>query len=174
MTEPSPISATFADFKIVKTRGTAQLIFELPLESADDALKALGGLPQMKSERWCGIVPLNLRPLPAVLTEAPPTVPDEPRPMKQRARFDTLPLPQQAVLLCDAPAFWRFLNETQGLIVEVASVDQAADAIRSMFVLSSRAELATDKEAGANFRRLVNEYEVWKLTPSLSKQPETV
>lgn len=165
MDDARPIQATLSDFKLVKTRKVAQFVFEVPLESADDALKALGGLPQAHAERWCGIVLLNLNEAPQTATEYPDTV-------KSRAKFGTLPLPKQAALICDAPAFWRFLNETQGLTIEVASKAQAADAIRSMFVLSSRAELATDKDAGDNFRRLVSEFEVWKLNPFLSKQPE--
>jgi hypothetical protein len=55
MNEPSAIKATFADFKIVKTRKLAQLIFEIPIEQADSALAALGGIPRSDAERWVAI-----------------------------------------------------------------------------------------------------------------------
>ena len=40
------IKATFSDFKLIKTRKVAQLVMEIPVEQADAALKALGGLHQ--------------------------------------------------------------------------------------------------------------------------------
>lgn len=55
MTNPAATLATFSDFRIVKTRKLAQFVFEVPIEDADKALAALGGLPRSDGERWCGI-----------------------------------------------------------------------------------------------------------------------
>lgn len=69
------ISATFSDFRIVKGRKVAQLIFETPLEAADEALRMLGGLPRPDAERWVGIAPLKAKPTAApapVANDAPP------------------------------------------------------------------------------------------------------
>ena len=49
------VLGTFADCKILKTRSVLQIIVEIPIEQADEALKALGGIPQPSEERWCGI-----------------------------------------------------------------------------------------------------------------------
>ena len=51
------IRATYSDVKLVKTRKVFQLIFEVPIEDADNALRVLGGLPRPAAERWVGIAP---------------------------------------------------------------------------------------------------------------------
>lgn len=58
----TPICATFSDFRLVKGRKVCQLVCEVPLEQADAALAALGGLPNPHAERWVGIVPLKAQP----------------------------------------------------------------------------------------------------------------
>lgn len=55
----TPICASFSDFKLIKGRKVCQLVCEVPLEQADAALAALGGLPNPHAERWVGIVPLK-------------------------------------------------------------------------------------------------------------------
>ena len=57
--KPAAFSATYSDFKIVKTRDTAQFIFEVPLKAADHALNVLGGVPQPMEERWVAIARLE-------------------------------------------------------------------------------------------------------------------
>jgi hypothetical protein len=44
--EPAAIQASFADFRLIKGRKQAQIILEIPIEGADAALAALGGIPQ--------------------------------------------------------------------------------------------------------------------------------
>lgn len=156
--EAKPVSATLSDFKLVKTRKVAQFVFEVPLEQADEALRALGGLPQAHSERWCAIVLLDL-------SKASPTAPETPtEPIKERRRFNTLPLPQQAALLCADPKFWRFLSERCN--GDVASEDDAADWIRNDCEIASRGDLSTNERAAAIFRILVREFDVWKMVPA--------
>lgn len=58
----TPICASFSDFKLIKGRKVCQLVCEVPLEQADAALIALGGLPNPHAERWVGIVPLKAQP----------------------------------------------------------------------------------------------------------------
>jgi hypothetical protein len=57
--KPAAFSATYSDFKVIRTRDTAQFIFEVPLKAADHALKVLGGVPQPMEERWVGIARLE-------------------------------------------------------------------------------------------------------------------
>lgn len=49
----------FSDFKLVKTRSVAQLVLEVPIEQADAALAALGGLPRPGSEVWVAIARIH-------------------------------------------------------------------------------------------------------------------
>ncbi len=51
--------ATYADFKLIKTRGVVSVSFELPVEQAQLALDVLGGMPIAASEVWCAIARLN-------------------------------------------------------------------------------------------------------------------
>ena len=55
MSKPAAIMGTFADLKIIKTRKLAQFIIEIPIERADEALRALGGIPMSDQERWVAI-----------------------------------------------------------------------------------------------------------------------
>src|SRR5690348_1035465 len=50
--------ATYSDWKVVKGRKVVQVVFELPLETADAAYQALGGMPIPANEVWCGIARL--------------------------------------------------------------------------------------------------------------------
>ena len=89
--------ASYADLKIVKTRGVCQVVLEIPLEQADAAIKLLGGVPRPDREVWVGVARLA--------EEAAPEPPQPEEPAKERRRFDTLPLPQQAALLCQDERF---------------------------------------------------------------------
>ena len=48
------IQATYSDFKVIKTRQVAQLIFEVPLEMGERAIKQLG-MPMPDREIWVEI-----------------------------------------------------------------------------------------------------------------------
>lgn len=57
--EPAAIRASFSDFRIIKGRKQAQLILEVPIEEADNALAVLGGIPQPQSDCWVAVARLN-------------------------------------------------------------------------------------------------------------------
>lgn len=96
MEPPAAIRATFSDFKTVKTRSVAQLVFEIPIEQADTALKALGGVPQPQAEKWVGIARLNEK---AVQSD-----PEPPKP-----RFGDLPRSRQMQKMCGVLEFQQFM-----------------------------------------------------------------
>ena len=51
--------ATFADWKLIKTRGCIQLVFEVPLHESDMAYRVVGGMPNAAEERWFAIARLT-------------------------------------------------------------------------------------------------------------------
>ena len=59
MDKPAAFTATYSDFKVIRTPDTAQFIFEVPLKAADHALNVLGGVPQPMKERWVAIACLE-------------------------------------------------------------------------------------------------------------------
>ena len=89
------IRAAFSDFKTIKTRKVAQLIFEVPIEQSMDALNSLGGVPQFDSEQWVGIAPITA----------------EAKPEKPKKRFNEMPLSQQAAIMCGDQQFVEFLAD---------------------------------------------------------------
>jgi predicted metalloenzyme YecM len=52
MTDAAVTQGTFADFRLIKGRKVCQIVIEVPIEQADQALAALGGLPQPMQQRY--------------------------------------------------------------------------------------------------------------------------
>lgn len=58
MADLAAIKATFSEWRMVKTRKTMQLIFEVPLEQGEHVLHVLG-MPMPDTEKWCAIALLR-------------------------------------------------------------------------------------------------------------------
>jgi hypothetical protein len=134
--------AAYADLKIVKTRGVAQLILEIPLEQADAALEVLGGVPRPDREVWCAVARL------AKDAPAEPVQPEEPA--KERRAFHEMPLPQQAGLLCKDFRFQAWCGAENEM--------EAIEYLRHCCGVSSRADLPFVEEAGSKFLAIVESY----------------
>lgn len=145
---PAAIKATFSDLRIVKGRKVIQMVFEAPIEEADNALNALGGVPRGDSERWVAIARLDVGKL---ASEAPA------RAEKTTRKFDELPLSQQAALLCEREAFKRFLIERY----DATQAEDSASAMREILCISSRSVLDKDQHAASVFRNLQSEFNAW-------------
>lgn len=52
--------ATYSDWKVVKGRKVVQVVFEMPLETADTAYQVLGGMPSPAAEVWCAVARLEV------------------------------------------------------------------------------------------------------------------
>lgn len=161
--------ATYSDWRIVKGRKVVQVVFELPLESADAAYQALGGMPIAAAEVWCGIArlsspqrettpaPVEAMPRPArSLLSAP--VGDS----KPRRKFEDLTPAQQAGILCGQQNFQLFLNER--FHYNAGSSDEAAEAVRELCKVSSRALLTTDN---TEWHALQLAFRLWENHPEL-------
>ncbi len=154
--KPAATKATFADFRIVKSRKVAQLVFETPLELADDALRALGGLPQAAQERWCGIARLV----------DPDAAGGTPEPRADRRKFGDLAPATQAGMRCQEPAFWRFLNETNGAAGDgCLGGDNAAEIVRARCLVKSRGDLNTNAAALHRWHEIERQYQAWLACP---------
>jgi hypothetical protein len=146
--EPAAIQASFADFRLIRSRKACQLIFEVPIEGANAALAALGGIPQPHAESWVGIARLNGVTKP------------EPEP-KGKQKWEDLKLSMQAGMRCEEPAFWKFLTESYPTYWQVNGEEQAADLVRLLCKVDSRRELNLDPEATAKWRDLDRSYQAW-------------
>lgn len=126
---------TFSDFKLVKTRSCAQFVIEVPLENADAALTALGGLPQAKAEIWVGVARLVKN-----ATQEP----------KERTPWSQMPRVKQAGILCTDERFIKFMGAVNS--------DGCVDMVRSHCGIKSRRELDTNTGAQRDWDRLVMEF----------------
>jgi hypothetical protein len=77
--KPATFSATYADWKLIKTRRCVQIVLEVPLEAANEAYEALGGMPSAATERWVAVARLDLTAVQPTMEEqtkqAPPVLP---------------------------------------------------------------------------------------------------
>ncbi len=164
--------ATYADFKLIKTRGVVSVSFELPVEQARLALDVLGGMPVAASEVWCAIARLNpgadAKEVTHGVTTAQSTEPKprqeiHPRPSGGAKRtFHELSYAQQAGILCGEIRFRRFMEEKYQITMTEAD-GITAQGVRLLCGVKSRSELMPKTQPGWRFERLVDEYQAWKL-----------
>ncbi|NNM75013.1 hypothetical protein [Enterovirga aerilata] len=157
MSAPAAISGTFADFRTVKGRKVAQLVIEIPIEQADAALHALGGVPRPDDPKWVAVARLN-----SGLSKATDSDPE----VAPKRSFASLPPAQQAALQCRREAFWRFLREEYNQ-PSVQDEESAAAVVRSICKVTSRSEIATGSTAAAAWFRVNEHFGFWMKEPVL-------
>jgi len=82
--------------------------------------------------------------------------------MKLRKPFDSLPLPQQAGILCNDERFGAFAGVrslSEGIVFGPGA---AAEFLRVWCGIKSRADLANDAEAARKFATLRTEFDAWR------------
>lgn len=151
MTELSAIQGTFSDFKLIKTRSTAQVVIEIPIEAADHALNVLGGVPQHGKERWVAVARLN---------ESKVQQPEAESESTPKRVFSDLPLSQQAALCCQDARFRTFLAECDPDF-QMYDLDIAADQVRARCSVNSRREFDSDIDAANRWHDLYSSYQAW-------------
>jgi hypothetical protein len=128
---PSALQATYSDLKIIKTRDSFQIIFEMPLAEFNSAMAVLGGAPRPDREVWVAIARLNPTlsraetapeiqahpvaaalpaPKPAVTLDNPKSAPtlNSAKPKPKRSWFE-LSAVQRASMRCEDHRFWGWL-----------------------------------------------------------------
>jgi hypothetical protein len=143
--QPAAIQATFADFRLIKGRKQAQLVLEIPIEEADNALAVLGGIPQPQSDCWVAVARLNGVAKP------------EPEP-KENRRWEDLKLSMQAGIRCEEKAFWEYCRDCG---YNVTNGETAANAVRELCDVDSRSGLNNNPEAAELWRDLDRSYQAW-------------
>lgn len=141
MTDLAVIKATFCDFRIVKGRKQAQLVFELPLEMAQDAITKLG-MPKPSDPAWCAIALLNVEAAAQPSTD---------KSAAARERYRQMPEWQQAltraVLLCKDEQFQNWLARKQRRGLNWGDLDReqvTGDWLKRELGAESRKEIAVD------------------------------
>ena len=81
---------------------------------------------------------------------------------KPRQPFNTLPLPQQAGILCNDPRFQEFAALRCGFQNVAFTFPATTKYLRDACQIDSRTELATTPEAAEKFNRLRTEFDAWR------------
>jgi hypothetical protein len=167
--------ASYSDWKVIKGRKVVQIVFEMPLETADQAYQALGGMPIAAHEVWCGIARLDpskeypLPPHPAEAAPRPASSSPQPLPAgenKQKRPFGTITPAEQAGILCNEQAFHKFLIEKHYRVWmrcdDLTDTRRAANCVREICKVDSRADIKPDN---AVWSALVLAYRLWQREP---------
>jgi len=145
--------ATYSDFKLVRTRKVVQIVLEVPLEQSNAVLDVLGGMPDPSKESWVGVARLQPDALPPRPPIQPPTAG-----AKQGWR-DLSPI-KQAAIRCDDPTFAAFLKEERP--DDWHEAPDAAECVRLICGVSSRAELEANHKARVVWFQLDSQFLAWK------------
>ena len=158
---PTAFKATYSDWKLVKTRGVVQIVFEVPLAEADDAYDILGGMPNHANEKWFGIAAIK----PSLQKEAPvvprqDSHPQGSRPDGAKRNWRDLDPTTQAGMHCNDPIFEAFLKEQrQDDWLEAANT---TDCVRLICGVASRKDLSTNHRARVIWKQLDDQFQAWR------------
>lgn len=158
MTPPAAFSATYADWKLIRGRKVVQVVFEIPLEKADEAYQVVGGMPDAGAEKWFGIAALT----PAATEARQSPISDAPTAGEPHKKsWEEIMPSQQAGILCSEPHFWMFLNGIGAINIE--TTDDCATWVRQYLKVNSRADITPRSPvAMSRWRELVVDYRLWE------------
>ena len=162
-------SATYSDWKLIRTRAVVQIVLEVPIEDADHAYNVLGGMPNSAREIWVGVARFKpgtevMPPEQSKPTEKPPASEDSTTPARARKSWQEMKLAEQSAVLCHDPAFRRFLAEYcayEG--IAVLDLDMAIEGVRGHCGVTSRKDIRPGTWAGDKWGELVGAYRTWQL-----------
>lgn len=163
MNKSAAVLATFSDARMVKTRSVLQIILEIPIEDADDAMKALGGFPRPGEERWVGIAlaPKERKEVEAQLPSKQEVAGSNPA-APTKPKFAEYKPSQRAGMLCNDDNFMLFLSEQLGHEYNAFTMESAAERVREICDVVSRSQFDTDPKAEQRWNFLESAYEGWK------------
>lgn len=149
MSEQAVISGSYADFKIIKSRGVAQIVIEVPIEQAERAI-AVFGLPVGGSEIHVAVARLAID-VPGAASHSAPDASERARAIYQ-ASSPGEQARSRSILMCRDPDFQAWAQSTDET--------EAATFIRRKCRVNTRAAFATNPGALEQFLALEREYKV--------------
>ena len=149
-------TATYSDFRIIRTRSTAQIVLEIPLEQAQDFIDRFG-IPIPGNEIHVAIARLVKQ------SEPEKTEPNNERSERAKEAYRNMPEWEQArvraVQLCKDRNFQNWaLKLSAGKSRFSSPEEHARQIILGFCSIKSRREIATDERAYKAFIALEQEY----------------
>ena len=170
--------AVFSDWKLIRTRKIVQLVFEVPVEMADQAYQVLGGMPDPGKSVWCAVARLEVQPSSDVVEADKAAFHKYLTEQHERRKrsWDELSAAEQAGIRCAEPAFHKFLREHhqitwrhQATMANYEGNDDklAAAVVRHICNVSTRAAInPANLMAMAAWDELDRDYRVWMMVPA--------
>lgn len=132
------IQGTYSDYKIVKSRSVAQIIVEIPLETAESFVQMFG-MPLPSKEKWVALAMLNEKVI--------------------NKNDDITFAIQKCGILCKDKRFGKFLQKEKKMHeVNPDDENSIASALKTILGIRSRTELHNQQSLLA-WNRLLSEYE---------------
>lgn len=136
------VAGQFVKLDAVPTRKVVRVVLEMPIETADSVIKALGGYPDPANAKWVGLALLKGEP--------------------SRNTLKGGKVAQRAGILCEEGGFRRFLADRAGR-PNIFTAEEAKQEIYRICGVTSRAHLDHDDDAARLFAELDNEYSAWRI-----------
>ncbi len=149
MSAPAAIQGDYVDLKFLKSRKVCQIVIEVPIEAGAAFVAAFG-------------TPNPATGVPVALARIDPNAKAEPEKIKRK--WDELSIAQQAGIMCNEKGFQLFVSETADRVC--TNVDDAAQYVRQLCGVNSRAHIEGKPEAEKKFRALRIEYDNWLRVPA--------
>lgn len=145
------IQGTYADFKLIKTRGVVQFIIEIPIENVDELI-GLFGMPDYGAEKWVAIAPLKSGAAPK-LTSA-------------KTSYKNKTIGEQAVsraaILCADPSFQDWVCFSIKMMPAGLNREGqekfTIEWLREDLAIKSRSEIATNEDVRNGFFEIEGRY----------------
>jgi len=148
--KPAAFKASYADWKLIKTRSCVQIVFEIPVEKANEAYECLGGMPVSANESWFAIARLKQQ------EEGKNNIATEkPAPTQPPARAPRNKLTTRAGILSNDPLFHKWLAE-QGY------TGDSADYVRMFCEVNSRKDILPGTRHADRFDLLESGFICWR------------
>jgi hypothetical protein len=148
MSEAAAIQGDYVDLRFVKSRKVAQVILEIPIETAARFVEAFG-TPNPATGVPVALARLNTEKQEREPKGEPVNSPNPPKGGK---------MCQKAGILCKEGAFQKW----SGCDSEI----DTANFIRTYCGILSRTELDENENAARRFRQLVADYNAWRSLPA--------
>lgn len=133
---PAVIKGVYGDFKLVRSRGVAQVVIEMPIEQAEGFIEGFG-IPIPGKETWVAIALLD--PTKTVAAPIPEVATSPGEEVSRPKREGPLRPSAECALDCANPAFQDWLG--------VIGPDEAAEEVRRRCRVASRRDFDTELPA---------------------------
>jgi hypothetical protein len=168
--QEAAFTATYSEWKVVKTRAVVQIVFEVPTEGSDVAYQVLGGMPISSKERWFAIAALDKEAAAGAIAELNKDAAATYAATRVGAGVETpgrrrsSPYAREIAMACNDSDFLKFLDATYDPAVGTywgSAAERAANIVRKELGVKSRADVLPGTNAANAWRKMYDRFFEW-------------